>query len=866
MIFINYRKADTQAVVGHLAAELKKHFGDAAVFIDHEGLHAGDEWPKELRDALDRCQVLLAVVGEHWLTILDDDGNRRIDNEDDWVRREICTVLEAGKRVIVLLVGGAKMPSKRGLPRNCALQQLPDRQSLPLRPGPDFAADVARLIADLSAARPDGRAAKAPPPCPAHCFGRDDELRRLVDILAPADPAARVPATPLAGIGGIGKSTLILTAMHDERVVARYGERRHFVRLDGATSRPAVVACLAEEVGLALGERLEARLLELLRQGPPRLIVLDNAETPLSADGRLDTEELFEQLAGLPPLALVATLRPNRLPGRGWRAPVELRRIDEAAARETFLAATGGRFHDDPGLAALLRELDGWPLALTVLAHQAQSYADVRELTDAWRRRRTGLLTKGVKQRDADIGACIELSLTSPLMTEPGRRLLTLLGLLPDGIRRDALAELLPPDGVDAAAVLRRVGGLTFDDGPRLRVLAPVREYLAASYPPRPEDRERAVGFYCVVAYKEGHRAGYAGGAEAIARVAAETGNLTGMVRLGLEAPDPEPAFRGAFGLGKFTWLSGIDLSAVLVEAKQVAVARSKTQREADCAWYLGDIALYRSDHAEARRRYEEAWTLYVQVSSVRGQANCIKGLGDIALVRSEHAEARRRYEEARTLYRRMGDVLGQANCVQRLGNIAQERSDHAEARRCYEEARPLFLQVGDVLGQANCVKGLGDIALERSEHAEARRCYEEARTLYRQVGSVRGQASCVKGLGDIALERSEYAEARRCYEEARPLSLQVGDVLGQANCVQGLGDIATAEGDLPAARERFQQSLLLYEQIAEPYSIGGAHQRLARLSEADEKRRHVQAARAAWASIDRPDLVAALDQDFGSD
>jgi tetratricopeptide (TPR) repeat protein len=826
MIFINYRKADTQAVADHLAARLRQHFGDAAVFLDHEGLHAGDEWAKELREALDRCQVLLTVVGKKWLTSHYKNGRRRIDNPNDWVRYEVCAALAAGKRVIVLLVDGAPMPDKDDLPPNCPLQQLPDRQSLPLRSGPDFAADVAWLIADLSALRSDGRAARATPPCPAHCFGRDDELRRLVDLLAPADPSARVPATPLAGIGGIGKSTLILTAMHDERVVARYGERRHFVRLDGATSRPAVVACLAEEVGLALGDRLEARLLELLRQGPPRLIVLDNAETPLSADGRLETEELFEQLAGLPSLALVATLRPSILPGRGWRAPVELRRIDEAAARETFLAATGGRFHDDPGLGALLRELDGWPLALTVLAHQAQSYADVAELADAWRRRRTGLLTKGVRKRDADIGACIELSLGSPLMTEEGRRLLALLGLLPDGIRREDLAELLPPDGVDAAAALRRVGGLTFDDGPRLRVLAPVREYLAANHLPLPEDRERAVSFYCAVADTEGDRAGKAGGAEAIARVAAEAGNLTAMVRLGLEAPDAAPAIRGALGLGKFTWVSGIDLSAVLIEARQVAAARSKTRGEADCVQRLGDIALYRSDLAEARRRYEEALPLYLQVGNVLGQANCGKGLGNIALARSDHAEARRRYEEALPLFLQVGDVLGQANCVLRLGEIAQGRSDHAEARRRYEEALPLCLQ----------------------------------------AGSLHGQANCVQGLGEIALARSEYAEARRRFEEARPLYLRVGAVLGQANCVQRLGDIAKAEGDLSTARQRHEQALLLYERIPEPYSTGQAHRRLARLTEADEKRCHVQAARAAWAGIDRPDLVAELDQEFGSD
>jgi tetratricopeptide (TPR) repeat protein len=863
-IFINYRKADTQPVVDHLATELKRRFGPDGVFKDDKDIKGGDKWPDVLRQAVLGCDVLLAVIGEKWLTLPDEDGRRRIDDADDWVRREICTALDAGKRVIVLLVDRAKMPTKRGLPHDCPLQQLPDLQALPLRSGADFDTDLDKLLALLTPAAPDKPAAKLPPPRPAVCFGRDAELARLIGILAPADPAARVPATPVSGIGGMGKSTLVLTALWSEPVVARYGDRRHFVRLDGATRRGAVVAAVAEEVGVSLGDRLEARLFDFLRQSAPRLLVLDNAETPLLGEDRLEAEELFQQLAGVPSLAVVATLRGVAPPGPGWRAPLELRRIDDAAARETFLAATGGKFAADPALDGLLRELDGWPLALIVLAYQGRYYADVRELAGAWRRKRTDLLTKGVKKRDADIGACIELSLGSPLMTEEARRLLGLLGLLPDGIRRDDLGELLPPDGADAAATLRHIGGLTFDDGPRIRVLAPVRDYLAAKHPPRPEDRERAIAFYCAVADIEGNKAGAEGGAEAILRVAAEAGNLVGMVRLRLEDPDVLPAFRSARGLGEFSRFSGIDLSAILEEAERVAGDRGQTLEQAQCLWKLGDVALHRSEYEKARRCYEEALTLYLRAGDVLGQANCVKGLGDIALRRSYDGEAQRRFEEALPLYLRVGHVLGQANCILRLGETALYRSEHEEARRRFEEALPLYLRVGRVLGQANCISRLGDIAHQREEYEEARRCYEEALPLYQRVGDVLGHANCIKDLGDVALRRSDHGEARRRYEEALPLYQRVGDVLGQANCITGLGNIANTEGNLPTARERFEEALALYQRIPNPHSIGWTHWRLAETTDGDERQRHVRAARDAWTRIDRPDLVAELDREFG--
>ena len=58
---------------------------------------------------------------------------------------------------------------------------------------------------------------------------------------------------------------------------------------------------------------------------------------------------------------------------------------------------------------------------------------------------------------------------------------------------------------------------------------------------------------------------------------------------------------------------------------------------------------------------------------------------------------------------------------------------------------------------------------------------------------------------------------------------------------------------------------LALYQQIAEPYSIGWAHHRLARLTTGTEREAHVAAAREAWQSINRPELVADLTREFSS-
>jgi len=149
MIFINYRKADSQAVVDSLAKELKSWFGEARVFKDDHDIRAGDSWPKRLELEVLKSEVFLAIIGDKWLTIADDDGVPRIDDKDDWVRQEICTAFASNKRVIPLLVGSARMPTRTELPLE--LHELSNLQHLPLRPGPDFDGDVARLVKELNA-------------------------------------------------------------------------------------------------------------------------------------------------------------------------------------------------------------------------------------------------------------------------------------------------------------------------------------------------------------------------------------------------------------------------------------------------------------------------------------------------------------------------------------------------------------------------------------------------------------------------------------------------------------------------------------------------------------------------------------------
>jgi tetratricopeptide (TPR) repeat protein len=695
-------------------------------------------------------------------------------------------------------------------------------------------------------------------PSRGECFGREELTRQLVEAVLAEEPRP----TMVLGPPGIGKSTLTLQAYHHPEVSQRYGSRRYFVRLDGASSRELMVSAVA----VVLGIQSESDLWEAVKHAlgaAPALLVLDNVETPWDAD-RSGTEALLAQLRDLPGLALVGSVRGGErpyVPRSG--SPLEVKRLDDEAARDLFCSIAWNVDRKEPLLESLLREQEGLPLAIKLLAFTAEG-ASLENTWKLWQRERAGVYERpGGADRHSSLSSSLEVSIKGPRMTEEARRLLSLLAKLPGGVAQEDLERLVPGMGHRAAQVLCKVG-LAFFEQERLRMLAPIREHVRRSRPASAEDRERMMTWYLGLAREHGGRMGSEGGAEASTLLLTEFANIEGCVEEELEGQRAPDAMDAAIALSAFMQTSGHGTPRMLQRARDSARSRGEAEREADCIQSLGDIALARSQHEEARRRYEEALPLYEHVGAVHGRANCILSLGEIALRRSQHEEARRRYEEALPLYEQEGAVLGRANCILSLGNIALRRSQHEEARRRYEEALPLYEQIGDVHGRANCIQRLGDIALERSQHEEARRRYEEALPLYERVGDVLGRANCIQRLGDIALERSQHEEARRRYEEALPLYEQVGDVHGRANCIMNLGDIALARSQHEEARQLFEQSLSLYMRISEPYSIGWTHRRLARIApNTEERRRHITAARQAWESIDRPDLVQELHDEF---
>ena len=143
VVFISYRRSDASAYARLLYQELTRAEG-IDVFMDVDSIAPGADFVEEVRRALERCDVTLAVIGPRWLTVKDRRGRQRLSLATDHVRVELKVALELGGVVLPVLVGDAVMPEPEELPDELAA--LSHRNAINVHDDAGFKGDIERLV------------------------------------------------------------------------------------------------------------------------------------------------------------------------------------------------------------------------------------------------------------------------------------------------------------------------------------------------------------------------------------------------------------------------------------------------------------------------------------------------------------------------------------------------------------------------------------------------------------------------------------------------------------------------------------------------------------------------------------------------
>ncbi|MBN2271461.1 MAG: protein kinase, partial [Sedimentisphaerales bacterium] len=235
-IFISYRREDSEAFVIQIAEQLRARYGRDAVFVDTTAIRYGADFRNQILQAIRRCDVLLAVIGQRWAG-MGEDGSRRIDDPQDLVRVEIETALAEGTPLIPILVDRMPLPPEENLP--ISLQPLRRKNACSLDTGSAFQLQMNPLIEQLDKLRiwtePGPIVPPPPPPQPVRIVpkglrsfdaedsdfflellpgpcdrdGLPESIRFWKTRIEQTDPDKTFPVGVLYGPSGCGKSSLM---------------------------------------------------------------------------------------------------------------------------------------------------------------------------------------------------------------------------------------------------------------------------------------------------------------------------------------------------------------------------------------------------------------------------------------------------------------------------------------------------------------------------------------------------------------------------------------------------------------------------------------------------------------------------------
>ena len=318
-----------------------------------------------------------------------------------------------------------------------------------------------------------------PPQPPRAIFGRNELIEKVVGLAENLEPIA------LIGAGGIGKTSIALTVLHDDRIKKRFGGNRRFIRCDRfPASLPHFLSRLSEAIGAGIENPKDLASLQPFLSLGETILVLDNAESILDPQGTNGREiyTTVQELSRFSNICLVITSRITTIPPHFERPVIPTLSMDSACNIFYSIYRSGGR---SEVISDLVRQLDFHALSITLLATTAFHNAwDYNRLAKEWDVQRSQVLQTDY---DESLAAAIELSLASPTFRNLGphaRDLLGVIAFFPQGVDENNLDWLFPtiPNRkimFDKFCLL----SLTSRSDNFITMLAPIRDHLRPNDP-----------------------------------------------------------------------------------------------------------------------------------------------------------------------------------------------------------------------------------------------------------------------------------------------------------------------------------------------------------------------------------------------
>ncbi|KAG8876040.1 hypothetical protein FRB97_004506 [Tulasnella sp. 331] len=630
------------------------------------------------------------------------------------------------------------------------------------------------------------------PSRPRKLYGRDEVIKDIARRITTTGS----PRYAIHGPGGIGKTALSMVVMDHPGVVGKYGDSRHFVQCEQATSPALLIELVARGLGIeeSSKDRMKDVMARLRHSSQPVLLVLDNFETPWDIVGEQSrVESILCQITSLPHVGILLTMRSDRPPSTDvqwsipWLDPLSGLREEPGRALYISIDPKAG---SDSSLDALLAALSYMPLAIKLMASMGRSGQRPTALLQAWRDKAGGTdLFRGT-DKNKSVNMSIRLSIESNLMKSvpEALTLLSLVAMLPAGANIELLPTLardIPNLGLAQAtlseAALARVDGGT----QTIQLLSPIRSYVLKHHPA--SDRTKQTVYDAYVQFVTEHNAVY-GSARFLSdarALATEETNLEAILLLSIQSGS-HSAIDAAIDFSQYQLLTRPRLEVItcVVDVCRQNESLDLLARSLETS---GGISRLLAHYGTAQASYEEAAGVYGELGIRRGTADCLIGLGEVHRMQGQYPEAQVAYQKASDVYGELGSRLGATDCLRGLGEVHRMQGRYPEAQVAYQKASDVYGEFGDRLGTANCLISIGEVHRMQGRYPEAQVEYQKACDMYGELGHRLGTANCLRGLGRLYRLQARYSDAHKAFLEAKMMYEGLGAVDDAADCSKSL-------------------------------------------------------------------------------
>jgi tetratricopeptide (TPR) repeat protein len=269
-------------------------------------------------------------------------------------------------------------------------------------------------------------------------YGRDDLVEGIAQLLL-QEETSRVC---ILGPGGMGKTSVSLAVVELPLIKERFpGGNIVWLPCIEATSATLLLEILYIQLQIP-GDKevtLEKIISELETLKQPRLIVVDNFETPWNGNQK-QVGDILRRMAMLSHIAILVTMRGRHPPcdkAIKWQSK-DIKSTDEAACLRIYHDINPDS-KDDSDVARLLTALGRMPFAVTLMAKLGlESQSSAKDLLDAWSESGPDILSNDPEQ---SMNRSIRLSVESDLVKRNPNaiHLLAILSLLPAGTTKENL-------------------------------------------------------------------------------------------------------------------------------------------------------------------------------------------------------------------------------------------------------------------------------------------------------------------------------------------------------------------------------------------------------------------------------------------